>query len=378
VEFFDGRQEEDVEGAEIAVTQWMIHDWIAPSLRRTVLEQFLVQRGPRLSAREREMVEAWSRSFVGLYEVQELRPGVGVELKDLLLGGTVFVHDVNMSTRLTKWDGLLTRVVPGERGMELAGIGRAVPRAHLEPLRAWLEDDRRELDLPWRDYLKANWPRIRRQADDIAGNWLESLQLTNTDGEELLFSKATYRILNEAALGALRKSKELADESDGDTSGPFVWLDGKKTVLGHVRVGIGELTLECNSRQRLERGKSLLKRIAGDSLRHMRDEFTTQKEMKRQIDEQPRRPQSHSHRMPVEADDKIISEALEAHYRGWPDTKLPALNGKTPRQAVKTAAGRQTVEEVLKFIENGEDGKRQRGEPSFDVGWLRAELGLGG
>jgi hypothetical protein len=33
--------------------------------------------------------------------------------------------------------------------------------------------------------------------------------------------------------------------------------------------------------------------------------------------------------------------------RRWPDIKLPALKGKTPRQAVKTKDGREMVEAML-------------------------------
>ena len=66
----------------------------------------------------------------------------------------------------------------------------------------------------------------------------------------------------------------------------------------------------------------------------------------------------------------------EQHYRGWPDTKLPALQGQTPRQAVRTAKGRATVSLILKDIENCEDRKRLAGESFYDVAELRAELGL--
>src|ERR1700686_4381291 len=90
--------------------------------------------------------------------------------------------DLNSLTRLARWDGLLARVVPGERGTELAGIGLTVPRHGLGPLREWMEEDRRGAGLEWREYLKPNWARIRRQSFEIAANWMESLRLSNTDG----------------------------------------------------------------------------------------------------------------------------------------------------------------------------------------------------
>jgi hypothetical protein len=111
------------------------------------------------------------------------------------------------------------------------------------------------------------------------------------DGEELLLSKAVYKILDEAmAIASLDLCGDFTDDSPEDgQGGSFVWLNAQKTILGHIRMKSGELTLECNSRERLKRGKLLISDAAGKSLRHLRDEFTTQKEIKRQMKEEPGR-----------------------------------------------------------------------------------------
>jgi hypothetical protein len=372
-----GDQEQDEDDANLTVTDWMIHDWVAPSLRRTVLQEFLVRHGSRITQREREIIEAWSRSFVGLYEVQEMTAGTGLTLKDLIFGETFFVHDVNMSTQLARWDGLLARVVPGERGNELAGIGLTVPRRHIEPLRLWMEQDREKAGLEWREYLKGNWPRVRRHAFEMAANWMESLRLSNTDGEELLFSKAVYALLDEAAaMSALRGCAEFQSEFDEEEREYFVWLNQKKTLLGNLRIERNELVLDCNSRGRIERGKLLLSSIAGESLRHLRDEFTTQKEIKSQVAAAPRNSRPRESEIPKEVRDQAVAHFMEEHYRTWPDRNLPALSGKTPREAARTAKGRKQLIAVLKDIENGEDRKRKAGEPFYEVARLRAELGL--
>jgi tetratricopeptide (TPR) repeat protein len=375
-ELFGDEAVEDSGSANLTITDWMLHDWIAPSLGRTVMQEFLVRRGSGLTPREREMVEAWTRSFVGLYEVQELKPGTGFTLKDLILGKSFFVHDVSMSTRLARWDGLLSRVVPGERGTELAGIGLMVPRHSLEPLHQWMEQDREETGLEWREYLKGNWPRIRRRSFDLAANWAESLRLSNTEGEEILFSKAVYKVIDEAAaIEALHQCPELKSESSEPEPPHFVWLNRQKTVLGNIHIEKGELVLESNSRERMERGKLLLSSLAGESLRHQRDEFTTQKEIKSRAAAAPRSARREEE-IPKEERDEAIAHFLEEHYRAWPDMKLPALDGKTPREAVRTAKGRKQVIAVLKDMENGADRNRQKGEPAYDFARLRAELRL--
>ena len=48
-----------------------------------------------------------------------------------------------------------------------------------------------------------------------------------------------------------------------------------------------------------------------------------------------------------------ISEILAQHWENWINDKIPALGGKTPKQAVKSADGREAVEALLKEAERG-------------------------
>lgn len=53
---------------------------------------------------------------------------------------------------------------------------------------------------------------------------------------------------------------------------------------------------------------------------------------------------------------------------------MPALGGKSPREALGTAKGRAAVELLLKQMENSE--KRSSPEAPFDFAPIRRELGL--
>jgi hypothetical protein len=325
------------------------------------------------------LVESWSLSYVALYEVREVKVGSGLEVKDLVNGEISFVHDVSLSKHLVRWDGLLARVVPGERGHEFSGVGINVPRKQLEPLRAWMEEDRLRTGMPWPEYLKRNLPRIRRQPAELHAEWVESLKLSNTDGDEILFSKAVYRVVDRETLTAvLRSHPEISKDDEGQR---YVWLRGPaeqegRTVLGSIRIEGAELVFESNSKKRNQRGKRMLAELAGPALKHLRDEFTTQREMKRRAVTEPRAPEPVRDEIPPEVRNKLVTEYMEQHVAKWPDMKLPALDGKTPRQAVKTAAGKLKVAALLRDFENIEGHKRRAGEPYCDVARLRAELGL--
>ena len=61
-------------------------------------------------------------------------------------------------------------------------------------------------------------------------------------------------------------------------------------------------------------------------------------------------------------------------YADWPDQPLPALGGWSPRDAVRSARGRDAVDVLLKEMENRE--RRMGGPAAFDFGELREKLGL--
>jgi hypothetical protein len=377
MEFF-GTDRPDNPKATALLGDWMVHDRISEAFGITVMEEYLRRNASKLSERERNFVESSISSCFNLYEVLAVKEGAGVEVKSLTTPGTFFVHDINLSKVCSPWDGLLARMLDAERGHEFSGVGIGVPRSVLETMCSWLKEDRRRTGLAWPAYLKRNWPRIHAQNEEIIRQYNESMTLANSDGEELVISEARYRVVNLGALiAALRSCMEI-DESEEGTS--FVWLSGPAagtghTVLGKIRVVGGEMTVECNSKPRLKRAKKLLAGLAGSALDFRKDEFTSQKDLRQSIKENPPPPPSHRD-IPPEVEAQIIGQALESHYARWPDMKLGALDGKTPRQAVKNAAGKRKVAELLKQLENSEHRKRKAGEYAYDVSKLRAELGI--
>jgi hypothetical protein len=62
------------------------------------------------------------------------------------------------------------------------------------------------------------------------------------------------------------------------------------------------------------------------------------------------------------------------HYGDWPDQPVPALGGKTPREASRTKRGRAHVDLLLRKFEHSE-GRLPAGE-RCDISRLRALLGL--
>jgi hypothetical protein len=73
----------------------------------------------------------------------------------------------------------------------------------------------------------------------------------------------------------------------------------------------------------------------------------------------------------------LVRQGLDDHYRRVLDEPIPALGGKSPRAAAKTAKGREKVAACLKMLEN-HSARRPAGDPlgEYDFGWMWQELGL--
>jgi hypothetical protein len=73
-----------------------------------------------------------------------------------------------------------------------------------------------------------------------------------------------------------------------------------------------------------------------------------------------------------------IKEFLDGHYRQCLSQPVGMLDGKTPRQAVRSKKGREQVVAWLKYLENS-TARRARDEPAaaaYDFTWMWEELGI--
>jgi hypothetical protein len=70
----------------------------------------------------------------------------------------------------------------------------------------------------------------------------------------------------------------------------------------------------------------------------------------------------------------VVRELKERHYTQWLNDAIPALGGKTPREAARTKSGRERLKTLLDDIELSES--RQPEDARFEVRKLRGWLGL--
>ena len=154
--------------------------------------------------------------------------------------------------------------------------------------------------------------------------------------------------------------------------------DWDNTTLGTLRLDGSRLVIEVNSAKRRKRiAKEILQRFGSsatlvetktaDIVKELQDRRARRGETAEPVTfstEPERTPE-------IQA---LEAELMRKHWDAWIDTKVPALGNRTPRQAAKTAKGRERLEALLTDFARSADQKPSVFQPA--LGDLRRRLGL--
>ena len=195
-----------------------------------------------------------------------------------------------------------------------------------------------------------------------------------------------------ATLALVKSADELVDDARFDRHGELVsaafpWLQKgnsqhsgwDNTVHGQIAIEGDQLTIEVNSQERADAIKRKIARRLGKRAVFRNAVIQSSEKMLEEIAQgragsgvaSARQSNEELQALP-EVQEKLREFAAQ-HWKTWVDIALPALQGKTPREAAKTASGRERLEAVfLQFEHHGETPQPF----SPDVPALRRELGL--
>jgi len=343
---------------------WAVY--VAPVRGRTVVDAFLESYEWSLTPGEREWLDAQRQSWLSIWEVLEVDPGRGLRLRDLLTLQERFVHEVKGSMDTLPHLILLCRVVESRGTAVMAGT-YPQPLAPLEGMRV-VNAVRAAL----RKKGVAHPELLRRPetASMVAGLWDEAVhrirtrglpELTNTDGDELLLITERYSF--DPSRRAEIEKKLAAAKLQPESDGTFILLRKKdRTVLGSVSIGQGELRVEANSYARSDRLCEIVEVACGEMLTEGLASHTN-----------PRALMGRE-RSPSPAFGVVVEFKRQYYLERWMKDHIPALDGKTPRQAARSKRGREQLDTLLKQIEYGESLLSE--DDRFDVSELREKLGL--
>ncbi len=385
---------------------------------------------PELARRARE----WRQfAIFGLWEVGETTPDPGLLLQDLVTGR--YVHAAVAPEQLEglpRWSVVLGALLPVEgiwrsgagflaltptEGRALADealrLGRVllphlVPRAVAGPLQRELDGRRKELrsGAPSED-LEPVSPELAHVLDKVVGGAMPALRdllrelrarpmdVRNTDGEPLELITARVRLRDRmAAEDAMEAHPDFVTHETG-----WVWYgkpadaatramneavvgseleveeDSGRSVRAFIDAdGLERFKVEVNSRGRLDRLLEILRRAgAGPSVESETriDPALDLPAPGEAVGGAPRPPREHEEELA-----KLEAEAMAAWRRSWVDEPVPALGGRTPREAASDPEGHPLLEALLRDFEYREQAARTHGAPGHGVEELRRTLGM--
>lgn len=333
-----------------------------------------------------EWLEAQAAAWLSVWEVTAVEPGSRLTLRDLLSDEQRIVWEKSGSETLVVRDVLLARVVDFKGDTLLCGThSRPLPPLDAaEVVRRVRGRLRRKTAVPverLRDegvgrYLIRQWEDAVDALDERSGILPD---FRNTDDDPLLITIDHFDISS----GAVKEvTASLAGIDDAQSSivdddpvyefvrpGPASQVIQENTVMGRALVSGTTLRLETNSRNRADMLRLKVEAACGDRIRHRAREYADPRS-ERVRSELPEVPPEE---FPPEVEQQLL-EFKRRHYAEWIDLPVPALNGETPREAVRSADGRAAVDALLKSAENTEN-RSARGA-TFDFSGIRRELGL--
>jgi hypothetical protein len=345
--------------AELVVDEINQRDWFdvladGPFLRDVVLHEdgvfgeFLAARDGLLPDDEALLAAQWVLVDRGVFEVLETT-GTELELRDVARGDRVRVVNTHPSDGIRAGTMLLGRPLPvGETYRAFSGF-MPVPNGHQHAMLAAIDSGDSE------------------QIADAIAAILAPPHLANTDGHDLIAHTITWRVPQPNAVGAALLGAGL--QAEGDDHWTLV-RDSKNqdnTVIASLRLDGDELTVEINSAERAAE----LELLVADALPD-----AEVVDVEAHPFEMPDEPVRTSGMRSADMDDPAIRAALAEHVatyeQRWLDESIPALGGRTPREAAGDPIGREELTRLLaSFPVPGPD---EIG--AMDPDRLRAALGL--
>jgi SEC-C motif len=291
-----------------------------------ILDDYLDERGDLLPDDERALVERWRSVPLAPYEVSAVQSGASVTMRPLLGGDLVCLADRSLSGSTQRLDLLVARVLDDGDGPALLAhplrVDRLRRRALLELFDGGYE--------PWEVavFFGPQPPPA----------------LHNREGHLLVQCTATYDIPEAEGEAAWSRLAAELEEDDGPdqllATGELD--DGEHVIRGSVRRVEGRLEVEANSVERLgELQQQVLAAAPGAKL--VSESIVPMQEL---LAEGWRDPQTGAGRdaeagrsafpalgFAPDEEAALLEQVMREYEQRWLDHKLPALDGRTPRQA---------------------------------------------
>ncbi|MCP5243281.1 MAG: SEC-C domain-containing protein [Burkholderiales bacterium] len=374
------------QGIHINATEWLLAEGYitVKDQHRRVSDYLLGPGGPLFTVDQRNWIVQLAERPLRLYEVTDVMPGQQMTLCDVLdsKAKPVVVLENAGST-----PELLGKCV-GFRVMEYNGhyelSGATYPFSQLKA-----RDVVERLNA-----VKKQFGRKRKGLQELIStiilrSWLEQFYAPMPmpairdvlSGESMLLITDYYTVNDWKAL-----AKALETQNDVDGSPETGWSrlvdceDGQTRSLASINIekNPDRISVFYKAQSYADKGRPWFEAIAGNAVAYISREITDPIGAMKSMQETEKNKQTPAKpEISPEIHTQLIEQAYHRTYANWVDEPIPKLDGKTPRQAIKTSAGLERVKGLLRMYEAQErEQAAQEGRQAVSFDFLWEALGI--
>ena len=394
----DALDNETLQGVHLNATEWLLAEGLiqVKEEEKRVVDVLLGLGGPLFTIEQRRWLQQLSEQPMRLYTVTDVIPEQQMTLCDAIDTSAAPMVVIERAGSQASLLGTMigARLMLADGQHELSGGVYAF--SHLMGASV--------LNIIKNDAARAAQHPIAQQvfiSFIIRRKWLEQFikpmemptMMDAQSNNPILLLTDHYRVKEWAKLDEALTSKL---DVEGDRVGGWRRLkkcaDGLTRSISNINISYGPNKIELFHKTQAEadKGRKWFDQLAGDAVeftgREISDPIGVLKNRPIGQKNQPASTKSASSRAQpakanIDQNPDIIANLIERHihqfYANWPDEPIPALDGKTPRQAMTTASGLERVKGLIRSYEQSEEAQgAEQGRREISYAFLWNTLGL--
>lgn len=382
-----GAQDKQIwDNIHLNATEWLLAEGhiLVKGEQKRVSEHVLGRGGPLFTVDQRRWMEQLAERDLRLYEITDVIPGEQITVCDALdiEALPIIVREKTGSDATIVGNHMGFRLMEVDGHHELSGVAYQFSRFVVPDVIAEMREaidqfgERKEV-LP---KILSTIIRKKWLAQYFAPMAMPTMMDAYT-GEPMLLITDHYRVKDWDAL-----AQSLSTQSDVQGDRKAGWSrfldceDGetRATVSINIENSADKITLFYKTQNYADNGRSWFEVIAGDAVQFITRELSDPKGvMANMSPNEGDEPEDSDSDISPEMLADMIEKTILRMYANWADEPIQALNGKTPRQAIKTPAGLERVKGLLRSYEVGEKqqaAEQGRREISYEFLWRELNI----
>jgi hypothetical protein len=308
-------------------------------------DDFVERRGTLLPADELLLAQQWQLTVRSVFDVTAVSPGSSLTLRDVRTGDVIEVSERTASREVRRGQLICTHLLPTGDGHRIFGGIDPVGLHEREALIELLDDN------PQPEEVVASCSRRFAPPG-----------LANTEGHPLMLCRADLRSADPQQLALALDRAYRREEADTDEPSVARWVeivnvDGMDRIRAELQLVGDELTITANSETRQDAALARVRELQS-SITLVARERTPLRNAREAVRLANTLPASQPQLPALEDLPEVratVAEHIRSYEEQWVDLPIPALDGRTPREAAEDPTRREDLIRLLAGFRDTDD-----------------------